>query len=122
MIKRCQPMSETWWFGQARHWPAPRARIALEGGKGCRSFWLSRFRWARGSEAVALSPELFELHGRIERLLGRIVRMSGSGSSLFTLYDERAEAEESAERIRKDLLLSAHAVEIAPKLSDGLAV
>ena len=38
--------------------------------------------------AFSLSPDLAALRGRLEQELGRVVRMSGSGSSLFTLFDE----------------------------------
>jgi 4-diphosphocytidyl-2-C-methyl-D-erythritol kinase len=43
--------------------------------------------------AFVLSPELRELRERIEQIVGRTVRMSGSGSTLFTLSDDRAWAE-----------------------------
>jgi 4-diphosphocytidyl-2-C-methyl-D-erythritol kinase len=43
--------------------------------------------------AFVLSPELRELRERIQQIVGRTVRMSGSGSTLFTLSDDRAWAE-----------------------------
>ena len=48
--------------------------------------------------AYSLSPRLGALREAIERDLGRVVRMSGSGSSLFTLFDpgEQAAAHEAA--------------------------
>jgi len=42
--------------------------------------------------AFDLSPELKKLRRDWEQRLGRIVRMSGSGSTLFTLYDDQAAA------------------------------
>jgi 4-diphosphocytidyl-2-C-methyl-D-erythritol kinase len=47
--------------------------------------------------AFSIRPELGELRVEAERALGRVVRMSGSGSSLFTLYDEMDEAARAAE-------------------------
>ena len=47
--------------------------------------------------AFSVSPELAGLRETLERDLGRVVRMSGSGSSLFTLFDE---GEEPAARVR----------------------
>jgi 4-diphosphocytidyl-2C-methyl-D-erythritol kinase len=37
--------------------------------------------------AFSLRPELADLRASLEKRLGRVVRMSGSGSSLFTLFD-----------------------------------
>ena len=42
--------------------------------------------------AFALHPPLGDLRAACERSLGRPVRMSGSGSTLFTLYDDADEA------------------------------
>lgn len=42
--------------------------------------------------AFSLAPALGELRDRVERALQRPVRMSGSGSTLFTLYDDPVEA------------------------------
>ncbi len=50
--------------------------------------------------AFALQPELAELRQRIEHKIGRVVRMSGSGSTLFTLADGRAEAESIIRPVR----------------------
>jgi 4-diphosphocytidyl-2C-methyl-D-erythritol kinase len=49
--------------------------------------------------AFSLSPDLAALRERIECDAGRVVRMSGSGSSLFTLFDagEEEAAREAAE-------------------------
>jgi 4-diphosphocytidyl-2-C-methyl-D-erythritol kinase len=49
--------------------------------------------------AFSLRPDLGELRAAIERTISRPVRMSGSGSSLFTLFDEENEAIAAAEGI-----------------------
>ena len=46
--------------------------------------------------AFALVPDLAALRSRLERTLGRVVRMSGSGSTLFTLFDDPAPAADAA--------------------------
>jgi len=46
--------------------------------------------------AFALSPDLARLREQAEEILGRPVRMSGSGSTLFTLYDDEQQAAEAA--------------------------
>jgi 4-diphosphocytidyl-2C-methyl-D-erythritol kinase len=51
--------------------------------------------------AFMLSPRLGELRRRIETAIGRIVRMSGSGSTLFSLADDRAEADEAAAAVSR---------------------
>lgn len=43
--------------------------------------------------AFTVQPRLGELHARLDGLSGRVVRMTGSGSALFTLFDRREEAE-----------------------------
>jgi 4-diphosphocytidyl-2-C-methyl-D-erythritol kinase len=50
--------------------------------------------------AFSLCPELGELRQRIESQIGQIVRMSGSGSTLFTLADDFEAAKAVAARIR----------------------
>jgi 4-diphosphocytidyl-2C-methyl-D-erythritol kinase len=47
--------------------------------------------------------------------------MSGSGSSLFTLFDEREEAIDAAQRIVAAYGVRAIAVELAPMIEDDLA-
>jgi 4-diphosphocytidyl-2-C-methyl-D-erythritol kinase len=49
--------------------------------------------------AFDVSPELRRLRETAERHLGRIVRMSGSGSTLFTLFDTETEAQDAADRV-----------------------
>jgi 4-diphosphocytidyl-2-C-methyl-D-erythritol kinase len=70
--------------------------------------------------AFAISPDLGELRSGLERQLKRPVRMSGSGSSLFTLYDDEAAAREAAGRVGRELSVNAMAVELGPKLADDI--
>ena len=51
--------------------------------------------------AFSLCPALGELRHRIERQIGQTVRMSGSGSTLFTLADDITTAEALAARIQQ---------------------
>ena len=46
--------------------------------------------------AFDIEPKLRDLREEFERNLKRPVRMSGSGSTLFTLYDTREEADSAA--------------------------
>jgi 4-diphosphocytidyl-2C-methyl-D-erythritol kinase len=75
------------------------------------------------SAAFSVRPELGELRRAAERSIGRPVRMSGSGSSLFTLFDagEDAEARAAAERVGRELGVTAVAVGLAPDAGDDLA-
>lgn len=50
--------------------------------------------------AFALRPDLSDLRVAVERSLGRPVRMSGSGSTLFTLFDTATAAEAAAAAVR----------------------
>lgn len=43
--------------------------------------------------AFRVEPKLASLHAAIDGLQGRPVRMTGSGTALFTLFDDRTEAE-----------------------------
>jgi 4-diphosphocytidyl-2-C-methyl-D-erythritol kinase len=70
--------------------------------------------------AFDLAPDLGALRSGLEQMLSRPVRMSGSGSSLFTLYDERADAEIAAEKIVNETRQRAIAVELAPDFRDDL--
>ena len=63
----------------------------------------------------ALCPELGELRTAIETLLKRPVRMSGSGSSLFTLFDDQAGAELAVKHIGVSQGVSALSVRLAPE-------
>ena len=66
------------------------------------------------SPAFAVSPELADLRDRAERALSRVVRMSGSGSTLFTLFDDEPAARSAAEQLVRDLGIRATAVPVAP--------
>jgi 4-diphosphocytidyl-2-C-methyl-D-erythritol kinase len=68
--------------------------------------------------AFALSAPLAELHRRAGERLGRIVRMSGSGSTLFTLYDDTEEAAVAAARISEGLGVRAEVVAVCPDVAD----
>jgi 4-diphosphocytidyl-2C-methyl-D-erythritol kinase len=65
--------------------------------------------------AFTISRELAGLRGELERRIGRVVRMSGSGSSLFTLFDwdEEREAEEAA-GMGRGLGAAASVVDVTP--------
>lgn len=52
--------------------------------------------------AFHLQPQLGELREMLERKLERPVRMSGSGSTLFTLYDTEIEAQEALRKVGSD--------------------
>lgn len=63
--------------------------------------------------AFDLNPSLGKLRDQWENRLSRPVRMSGSGSTLFTLYDTKQEAEEVASEIAPQSLCVA---ELAPEI------
>jgi 4-diphosphocytidyl-2-C-methyl-D-erythritol kinase len=73
--------------------------------------------------AFSLSPPLAALRDEVERTAGRVVRMSGSGSSLFTLFDadEAEDARAAAEKIEVRHGVAAVVVELAPTWRDDLA-
>jgi len=64
--------------------------------------------------AFAIEPRLARLRADIEQQLSRPVRMSGSGSSLFSLYDTRPEAADAAEWVNQTHGAKAIAVEMTP--------
>ena len=70
--------------------------------------------------AFDIAPELGELRSRLERLLKRPVRMSGSGSSLFTLFDSESQAADASARIERETREHAPAVEVSPFIGDDL--
>lgn len=70
--------------------------------------------------AFDISPALGQLRSQHEAMLGRIVRMSGSGSSLFTLFDEETEAMDASKWLEKTLNERAPAVELSPNFEDDL--
>jgi 4-diphosphocytidyl-2-C-methyl-D-erythritol kinase len=69
--------------------------------------------------AFAISPELAKLRADLEVMLKRIVRMSGSGSTLFTLFDNHDAAMAAARSVEKSPT-RAIAVEVAPQFRDDL--
>ena len=77
---------------------------------------LPRLRNDLEPAAFALRPELGDLRQALQRRLGRIVRMSGSGSSLFTLCDAGDEAATMTRQAREDASIDAIAVPIVPTL------
>lgn len=76
--------------------------------------------------AYDMHPELGRLQQRAQQLLDRPVRMSGSGSSLFTLYDTLPDAARAAEHLREQIHIDRRwdsvAVSLAPKIEDDLAI
>lgn len=72
--------------------------------------------------AFALNPTLAALHRQATQSLGRIVRMSGSGSTLFTLYDDEPSARQAALQIQSLLKIPAQALQLCPPLPDLSAI
>jgi 4-diphosphocytidyl-2-C-methyl-D-erythritol kinase len=70
--------------------------------------------------AFEIAPELADLRQRVERKVGRPMRMSGSGSSLFTLFDLREQAVALAPQIEQDERQKAIVVKVAPQIEDDL--
>lgn len=70
--------------------------------------------------AFALCPQLQSLHAEIQNQLSRIVRMSGSGSSLFSLYDDFAEAKSAAAHIEQCCGVKALVTALCPQIKDDL--
>jgi len=69
--------------------------------------------------AFSIDPKLGRLRDDAERLLGRAVRMSGSGSTLFTLFDTLDEAEPAAGKVASHLGILSRAVQLATFPPDG---
>lgn len=78
---------------------------------------LPRLRNDLEAAAFSLEPRLGALRESVERLLKRPVRMSGSGSTLFTLYDTPAQAESAARRVADAVGILSRAVNLATKPS-----
>jgi 4-diphosphocytidyl-2C-methyl-D-erythritol kinase len=70
--------------------------------------------------AFAIQPQLREIQKGAEALLCRPVRMSGSGSTLFTLFDDRGAAEKAATIVMEKYAVQAMALRMAPSLDDDL--
>lgn len=71
--------------------------------------------------AFAISPALADLRQSAEALLGRAVRMSGSGSSLFTLFDSSQDAAAAVGPIEQSLPVRAIAAPLCPVVKDDLS-
>ena len=73
--------------------------------------------------AFSLSPRLAEMRRQLEDFVRRPVRMSGSGSSLFTLYDagEEREARGCVEKLDGIDSVRVRQVEVAPRLDGDLS-
>ena len=71
--------------------------------------------------AFDIAPALGQLRSAVERIVSRPVRMSGSGSSLFTLFDRQSEAAQAAEKVARDAGQRALAVEVSPIFKDDLS-
>jgi 4-diphosphocytidyl-2-C-methyl-D-erythritol kinase len=70
--------------------------------------------------AFSLFPELAMMRQHAEQSLNRPVRMSGSGSSLFTLFDDAAECKSAATSLRAILTADVLSVPLCPSLDDDL--
>lgn len=68
--------------------------------------------------AFEMNADLRRLRSETEQSLGRIVRMSGSGSTLFTLYDDDVEANMAKEGLSARSVV----VPIATMILDDLAI
>jgi 4-diphosphocytidyl-2-C-methyl-D-erythritol kinase len=82
---------------------------------------LSRLANDLEAPAFALVPRLCELRDRLEDALGRVIRMSGSGSTLFTLFDTHDQAERAAQLVQARHEIQSLAAEIAPRIVDDLS-
>jgi 4-diphosphocytidyl-2-C-methyl-D-erythritol kinase len=67
--------------------------------------------------AFSLRPELGAMRTALDGIFNRVFRMSGSGSSLFSLCDAFDEAESLAARARNEMSVNAIAVAIAPTVT-----
>ena len=65
--------------------------------------------------AFAIDPGLGKLRTDLEQAMGRVVRMSGSGSALFSLYDGQVEAERDAAQVGWVEGVRTVVCEVAPK-------
>jgi 4-diphosphocytidyl-2-C-methyl-D-erythritol kinase len=64
--------------------------------------------------AFAIDAQLGRLREDVEQNLSRTVRMSGSGSSLFSLFDTAEEAEAAARSVMERLRVNAVAAQMVP--------
>jgi 4-diphosphocytidyl-2-C-methyl-D-erythritol kinase len=75
--------------------------------------WMRRTFNMLETPAMEVCPLLRTLHERLGELSGRPVRVSGSGSTLFTAFDARLEAEGFARQSASELGLVTHVVRLA---------
>jgi len=101
-----------------RAWRAENGRAAYPlrehdvGGAGCDAVqWMEQAYNMLEKPAMQVSPELAEAMQGCRRLAGRPVRLSGSGSSMFTAFDTRNEAEVFADQVSAQLGLSSYVVQ-----------
>ena len=69
--------------------------------------------------AFQIATELAELMRMASRLAGRPVRLSGSGSTMFTAFDERSEAEHFARAIDDELGIETRIVQPVQQVCRG---
>lgn len=65
--------------------------------------------------AFSVEPRLAELHAKLAELGAPGARMSGSGSTMFALFDEPDEASACATRVRSDLDVDVHVLQTTTK-------
>ncbi len=70
--------------------------------------------------AFDIRPDLGTLRRNIELVISRPVRLSGSGSSLFTLFDTEAAASDAAADVTARFGVRTFVAEVAPELRDDL--
>jgi len=73
--------------------------------------WMKRAYNMLEQPAMAVCPAVGKLMARAAELLGRPVRMSGSGSTLFTAYDTEIEARQWSTIISRELQLRTYVVQ-----------
>jgi len=70
--------------------------------------------------AFAIDPRLGDLRRNVEQTVGRRILMSGSGSSLFTLFDEEPQAAAAEHIVVQRHRVRAIVARLAPLLQDDL--
>lgn len=79
---------------------------------------LQRLRNDLEIAAFAIEPRLGSLRAAIEQHLGRAVRMSGSGSTLFTLFDTAEAAREAGQTVHNGFGMRVEPVELGREFRD----
>ncbi len=80
---------------------------------------LPRLRNDLEPAAFAIDPRLGKLREMVQQTLSRTVQMSGSGSTLYTLFDQRRQAENAADALVQTPFATTVVVELAPKAAFG---